>query len=832
MKPKKGSFISKLAFMFILTLVAVVPTVGHTATFTVNSTTDAVVANAVVNGVCETAAGNGVCTLRAAIQLANVPGAGATIINLPAAILPYKLTLVGAPNENAAASGDLDITSLSPVTIIGAGVLTTIIDGNNTDRVFDILGAASNLSISGVTIQNGNSAGLTGGAINVGGGGRVLNLDSVIITGNKTNAGVGGTAVAIGGGGATVRMNNVAIDKNIPVPPGGGNIIDVGRPPTSLTVTNSTISSNGDNGISNQGTTTLTNVTISLNTAVNAAGIDNKAGGTVTLQNCTINGNIATAVGGIGGIRNAGTVTLKNTIITNNTTNNCSGVVTPFGNNLSNVAGCGLTAAEINNAPGLLALANNTGPVQTHALLAGSPAIDKGAAVGCPGTDARGIVRPVAGLPPAAPACDIGAFEFRPQQITVTLASPFDFGTVTSATTADHTITLTNAGDGDLILSTVALANPLAAPFSIVADTCSGLTLKLIPVPAANSCTITTRFAPTAEGTFPDTFNIPSNDPATPAVSFALTGAGTLALVPGILVTDSIAPTNDNIIPFGGVTVGGSADATITVTNTGTANLIMGTVASSVDPLAAPFSILNDTCSLKTVAPTATCTLTVHFAPTAAGAASDTFNIPSTGLPTVTVSVNGSGGTLATTPGAGGAPPGTSPGNNPPSNPVLVSPTDAQLGVPTTMTFIWKKSLDPDGDVVKYHFMYGTDPNLVGATTVDVAAAKTTGLLFAGLGSMGGGIILFGFVSGSGMKRSRKLLLAIPLILMGALFTACGGGGGGGTSTTTPPGTVAADEATTTVTGLAANTTYYWKVVAEDVHGALAASNTFSFKTQ
>jgi hypothetical protein len=284
------------------------------------------------------------------------------------------------------------------------------------------------------------------------------------------------------------------------------------------------------------------------------------------------------------------------------------------------------------------------------------------------------------------------------------------------------------------------------------------------------------------------------------------------------------------------VTVGGSADATITVTNTGTANLIIGTVAS-VDSLAAPFSFLSNSCSGATVVPAATCLLTVHFAPTAAGAVSDSFDIPSTGLPTVTVSLNGSGGIVTTAPGTTPVtPPGTPTGtvNNPPTNPVLVSPTDAQAGLGKSVQFIWKKSADPDGDVVKYHFMYSTDPNFVGATTVDVASAKTAGLLFAGLGSMGGGIILFGFVAGNGSLRSRKLLLAIPLLLMGALFTACGGGGGGGTSdaTTLPPGTVAADEATTTVNNLAASTTYYWKVVADDGKGGLASSNTFSFKTQ
>jgi hypothetical protein len=144
--------------------------------------------------------------------------------------------------------------------------------------------------------------------------------------------------------------------------------------------------------------------------------------------------------------------------------------------------------------------------------------------------------------------------------------------------------------------------------------------------------------------------------------------------------------------------------------------------------------------------------------------------------------------------------------------------------------------VDQDGDAVTYHFIYGTDPNLVGAQTIDVAAAKASGgLMYAGLGSMGGGIILFGFVSGSGMKRSRKLMLFLPVfLLVSVLFTACGGGGGGGNATGTPPGggTTGADQISTKVTGLASGTTYFWKVVADDGKGGLASSEIFTFKTQ
>jgi hypothetical protein len=386
---------------------------------------------------------------------------------------------------------------------------------------------------------------------------------------------------------------------------------------------------------------------------------------------------------------------------------------------------------------------------------------------------------------------------------------------VTTSSSSNATITVGNTGTANLVIGTIAGADPLAGPFSIQNDTCSGKSIA----PSA-TCTLTVHFAPTANGLASDTFDIPSNLAAGSSLTMTVSGAGTPVAVPSISVTDSIAPATDQLVPFGAVTAGSSADATITVSNPGTANLIIGSIASA-DPIAGPFSILNDICSGKSIAPSATCTLTVHFAPTADGLASDTFDIPINVAPasSLTITVSGTGGSV---------PIGTV--NSPPTKPELVSPTNGQTGVPTVMTFTWKKSVDADGDAVTYHVTYSTDPNFTASQTVNVASSKAAGLLFAGLGSVGGGIVMFGLVSGNGMKRSRKLLLLIPVLLLsGALFTACGGGGD---TTTTPPGTSSADQVSTTVTGLAANTTYYWKVVADDGKGGLATSETFSFNTK
>ncbi|QYZ64517.1 MAG: hypothetical protein HPY30_00015 [Gammaproteobacteria bacterium (ex Lamellibrachia satsuma)] len=59
--------------------------------------------------------------------------------------------------------------------------------------------------------------------------------------------------------------------------------------------------------------------------------------------------------------------------------------------------------------------------------------------------------------------------------------------------------------------------------------------------------------------------------------------------------------------------------------------------------MAAPFSILNDTCSGQTLTPAASCTLAVSFAPTVIGIFNDSLDIPSDGPDEGSVTVNLSG---------------------------------------------------------------------------------------------------------------------------------------------------------------------------------------------
>ncbi|MDH5327960.1 MAG: choice-of-anchor D domain-containing protein [Gammaproteobacteria bacterium] len=204
------------------------------------------------------------------------------------------------------------------------------------------------------------------------------------------------------------------------------------------------------------------------------------------------------------------------------------------------------------------------------------------------------------------------------------------FGNLLVNTAVIGTITVTSTGTADLVLGSVAGTNPLAAPYNVTSDTCSSASLA----PTAQ-CHIMVSFAPTMVGTFNDSFNIPSN---AGDITIDINGVG---IAPDIEVTDSISPANDQQLPFGSLVVGTTGNSTVTVTNIGSADLVLGVVAGA-NPLAVPFSIVNDNCSSQTLAPGAACTVGARYSPVSAVASSDSFNIPSN-AGDITVSISGTG---------------------------------------------------------------------------------------------------------------------------------------------------------------------------------------------
>ncbi len=354
------------------------------ATVTVNNLLDP------APGGCATT-GTGTCSLREAVIYANAHSG--TTISVPIGTITLKIGPVGADD---ATTGDLNLTA-AVVTITGAGSTKTIIDGSGinpgTDRIFHVE-TTSTATITGVTVQKGNVGGGTGGGILNDG---ILSLVDVAVLNNKSGQG-GGITTAFAP--ASLSIDQSTIAGNNSNGGSGGGIQGAG----GFTMTRSTVSGNtgaqGSGIFAFQGTTSITNSTISSNPGV-GSGFQND-GATVTLTFVTITLN------NINGIfAQAGTTTLKGTIVTDG----CNGALVDSDYNLDAHNTCAFSKPHdiVNQDPLLGPLqVNAPGIAATHALPANSPAVDKGGTSvnGCPTTDENGTTRP------QGTACDIGAFEF------------------------------------------------------------------------------------------------------------------------------------------------------------------------------------------------------------------------------------------------------------------------------------------------------------------------------------------------------------------------------------------------------------------------------------
>ena len=133
-----------------------------------------------INSGCDDVEDTNQCDLRGAILLAH-SSAGSTsqvTIHLPAGT--YTLTIPGEDDMNQ--EGDLDISG-NHVILQGAGMYSTIIDGNDLDRVIDHSGSYT-LGIKDLTIRNGyRSVGVGGGIRSINAG--QLSLSNVRVSGNE-----------------------------------------------------------------------------------------------------------------------------------------------------------------------------------------------------------------------------------------------------------------------------------------------------------------------------------------------------------------------------------------------------------------------------------------------------------------------------------------------------------------------------------------------------------------------------------------------------------------------------------------------------------------------
>ncbi len=167
--------------------------------------------------------------------------------------------------------------------------------------------------------------------------------------------------------------------------------------------------------------------------------------------------------------------------------------------------------------------------------------------------------------------------------------------------------------------------------------------------------------------------------------------------------------------------------------------------------------------------------------------------------------------------------------NNPPSKPILIFPVNGAKNLPTALTLKWDKSTDLDGDKIILKLYIGEAADFTGVNPVTMTSVSNSSFNYAMLiGSpLYSLIILFGIVGIAGLsgKRRRIGLFIIIVIMTGVVLDSCGSGG------RTEDNPLPEEGGVYKIENLKPNTTYYWKVVAEDGKGGSADSDIYSFTT-
>lgn len=279
---KRLLFLLPIFALPILLLLALVTLLTDTrpvyaATITVDTTTDGNDGECVID-----------CSLREAIDVA-IAG---DIVDVPAGT--HLLTLG-------------QITLNENLTIMGAGPANTIIDGNTSDRIFDVT-SGSTLQIDNLQITNGTAA--NGGGIHVTSGD--LTLNNVQLIANSANFGGG---LYINDGSAT--LNSGEIVSNAVTFDGGGVYVNTASATFDLvggTIGYHTIGDDGGGLFINDGSATIQGGAIIQNTADQGAGVYINDGSAV-MNGGQVNNNLATVASdpaGAGVYINNGLFTLNN----------------------------------------------------------------------------------------------------------------------------------------------------------------------------------------------------------------------------------------------------------------------------------------------------------------------------------------------------------------------------------------------------------------------------------------------------------------------------------------------------------------------------------------
>ena len=207
------------------------------------------------------------------------------------------------------------------------------------------------------------------------------------------------------------------------------------------------------------------------------------------------------------------------------------------------------------------------------------------------------------------------------QPLISVVPSSVTFGSVTTGVTNTQTVSITNPGTANLV---VTQASVTSSTFSF-----SGLTLPLTIAPGGSS-SFTASFAPSSAGTFAANLSLVNNSPTS---SLAVVLSGT-----GVAPVRQLSPSPASV-SFGNVPVNTSATQTVTLTNTGNSS-----VSLSQDSVSGTGFGLNGLALPLTLAAGQSTSFTVAFAPTSAGSVSGSATVISnaTNSP-LTISLSASG---------------------------------------------------------------------------------------------------------------------------------------------------------------------------------------------
>ncbi len=178
--------------------------------------------------------------------------------------------------------------------------------------------------------------------------------------------------------------------------------------------------------------------------------------------------------------------------------------------------------------------------------------------------------------------------------VIVVTPPSIDFGSVRVTQSDTRTVTITNSGAANLIVSSI--SDP-GGPFSLVNKPALPLTLE-----STQSVTVSVRFAPVFIGLANSSFAIQSSDPVAQVSTVTLTGNGVGAPVANL----DISPAS---VDFGTTTTSKKLD----LTNTGEADLLISSILPPISPFAISGAV---TGTLKSGEKK---TLTVTFSPPSLG---------------------------------------------------------------------------------------------------------------------------------------------------------------------------------------------------------------------